>query len=115
VTDVNSGHQYILRVGQSVTGVDAKLQPGAWISGHITAAGDTHPLHGVCVDATTSGPASERPLSPTAGQPRAGQPGRHARRLPWRLATAARGSRAFDPAGQPAAVSVSTNLTIRPR
>lgn len=61
VTDVNSGHQYVLRAGQSVTGVDAKLQPGASISGHITAAGDTHPLHGVCVDATTSGPARERP------------------------------------------------------
>ncbi len=55
VTNVDSAHQYVLTPGQHVTGVDSELQPGTSISGHLTAASDSHPLAGICVDATSFG------------------------------------------------------------
>ena len=64
VTNVYSAHQYTLTGGRTVTGVDAKLQPGTSISGQVTAASDNHPLGGICVDATSFG-AVGGPLAPT--------------------------------------------------
>jgi hypothetical protein len=62
VTDVSSALQYALAAGQKIT-VDAQLEPGTSISGHVTAASDNHPLGRICVDATTFGLVSG-PLAP---------------------------------------------------
>ncbi len=63
-SNVYSAHQYTLTAGRIVTGVDAKLRPGASISGQATSASDNHPLGGICVDATSFGTVGG-PLAPT--------------------------------------------------